>query len=401
MTRVVITGSGVMSALGNDLLTFEENVLSGFNGIQKITLCELENLRTKVAAEVKNYNPKDHFTTKKLRSIDRFSQFAILSARQAVQHSGLTFDESLSERTSVLFGTGVGGQETQDACFKRVYETKTRLPPLTVPKLIPSSCTSSVSIDLGITGPSMTLSSACSSSAHALIVGVMMLKSNQIDVAIVGGAEAPVNYGCCLAWTSLNALASETCRPFSKERDGTILGEGSATFVLETFEHAKNRNANILAEIIGVGMSSDAQHIVQPDAQGASSAMRHALLDAKINASDIQYINAHGTGTELNDITETQAIHTTFKSHAKKIAISSTKSMHGHALGATSLIEATACIAALKNQTIPPTTNYLGNDPKCDLNYVFNEPQKADLDIILSNSFSFGGLNASLIFKRI
>ena len=401
MKRIVVTGMGCISALGHNVEEFQRQLLGGINGVSNISLFDCNSFQAKVAAEVKDYSPENHFSDKKLSFLDRFAQFALLSTREAVKQARLDFTGKLSESSAVLFGTGIGGQETQDQGFYRLYaENKRQLHPFTVPKLIPSSAASHISIEFNITGPVIGTTSACSSSGHAIIIGCMMLQSNQADVVISGGAEAPISFGCIKAWESMRVLAKDCCRPFSANRGGTVLGEGAATLVLETLDHAQARGATIIAEVLGYGMSSDASHIVQPTVDGPTKAMSNALQHAKLLPGDVQYINAHGSGTAQNDPTETQAIHNVFGQHATSLAVSSTKSMHGHTLGAASALEAIATIIALKNQKAPATINYLGLDPKCDLDYVPNEARDMSIQNALCNSFAFGGLNVSLAFGR-
>jgi len=401
MKRIVVTGMGSISALGQNVNEFQRQLLGGINGVRDISLFDSNNLQSKVAAEVKDYSPKNHFADKELSFLDRFAQFALISAREAVEQANLDFTGKLSESSAVIFGTGVGGQETQDQGFYRLYaENKKQVHPFTVPKLIPSSAASHISIEFNITGPVMGTTSACSSSGHAIIIGCMMLQSNQADVVISGGAEAPISFGCMKAWESMRVLAKDCCRPFSANRGGTVLGEGAATLVLETLEHAQARGATIIAEVLGYGMSSDASHVVQPTVEGPTKAMSYALQHAKLQASEVQYINAHGSGTAQNDSTETQAIHNTFGQYASSLAVSSTKSMHGHVLGAATALESVATIIALENQIAPATINYLGLDPKCDLDFVPNAAREMAIENALCNSFAFGGLNVSLVFGK-
>lgn len=298
-------------------------------------------------------------------------------------------------------GTGIGGQTTQEENYKKLYGEKAkRLPPLTVPKLIPNAAASHVTMEFGIKGPSFSIASACASAAHSIAQSCMMLRTGLIDVAVTGGSEACITFGTVKGWEALRVTSKTDCRPFSKDRTGMILGEGSGTIVLETLEHAQARGANIYAEVIGFGMSSDAGAIVQPSREGAAQAIRAALKDARLKPEDVQYINAHGTGTPQNDPTETGAIRDVFGTHADQLAVSSTKSMHGHALGAAAALETIAVVSALQQQSAPPTMNYSEPDPQCDLDYVPNQARSMDIDAALCNSFAFGGLNCVLAFKR-
>jgi len=401
--RIVITGMGAISAMGYDVDSFTRGIMSGrvaFGPIQQIP--EIDQLRIQTAAEVPDYNELDHFSKKELALFDRFTQFQLLSARQAIKDAQLEFNSDLAERTSVVMGSGIGGQTTQEQNYKKLYqENGKRLPPLTVPKLIPNAGSSHITMEFGITGPAFTIASACASSAHSIAQSCMMLRSGLIDVAITGGSEACITFGTVKGWEALRVTSKTTCRPFSKDRCGMILGEGSATLVLETLEHAQSRGAKIYAEVIGFGMSSDAGNIVQPSSDGAVRAIRACLKDADINPEAVQYINAHGTGTPQNDPSESAAIGEAFGDHTDKLAVSSTKSMHGHALGAAGALESIAVVAALQQQIAPPTMNYNELDPKCPLDYVPNQARPMPIDIALSNSFAFGGLNAVLAFKRM
>ena len=400
--RIVITGMGAVSSLGYDVDSFIEGIYagkSGFRAIQQIP--EVEQLRVQIAAEVPDYDETEHFNKKQLALYDRFTQFQLLSAREAVADAKLEFTGLLAERTSVVMGSGIGGQTTQEQNYKRIYHDKAkRLPPLTVPKLIPNAAASHVTMEFGIKGPSFTIASACASSAHSMAQACMMLRTGLVDVALTGGSEACITYGTVKGWEALRVVSNSTCRPFSKDRSGMILGEGSGTIILETLEHARSRGAKIYAEVLGFGMSADAGNIVQPSSDGAVRAMQAALKDAQLNPEDIHYINAHGTGTPQNDPSETAAIRAVFASHADKLAVSSTKSMHGHALGAAAALETIAVVSALERQVAPPTMNFTEADPKCDLDYVPNKARPMEIEMALNNSFAFGGLNAVLAFKR-
>ncbi len=402
MKRIVITGLGVISSIGNDVSSFRSGIFEGRSGIGPISLFDAGTFTCKVAAEVKDFTPEDHFTVNHLSLLDRFTQFALIAARQAVGDSGLDFTTpGLAERSGVFHGTGIGGQTTQDQNYFRLYaEGKSRLNPVTVPKLIPSAATSQLSIEFGIKGPAMATCSACSASGHALANAIMMLRAGMIDAALAGGSEALLTPGCVRAWEGLRVLAHDTCRPFSKGRTGTVLGEGGAMVILETLDHAQARGARIHAEVIGIGMSSDAFHAVQPDENGIARAIQGALNDARLAPDDVDYINAHGTATLQNDPQETAAIHQVFGAHAQSLAVSSTKSMHGHTLGASSALELTASVLALRAQCAPPTMNYQEPDPLCDLDYVPNEARPMPLRIVLSHSFAFGGMNVVIALRH-
>jgi len=302
---------------------------------------------------------------------------------------------------AAIIGTGVGGQTTHDDSFRRIYkENRPRAYPLTIPKLMVNAPASQISMHCGLRGPAFAVASACASATHAIGLAFHMVRSGAVDCAVTGGTEACLTYGTVRGWEALRVMAPDMCRPFSADRKGMVLGEGAAMLVLEPLERAKARGATVLAEMVGFGMSADASDLIAPDVDGMSRAMQGALDDAGIAANRVQYINAHGTGTTANDETETQALHQVFGAHAKKLAVSSTKSMVGHALGAAGALEAVATVMAARDALAPPTIGWLGRDPACDLDYVPNEPRKMDIDVALSNSFAFGGLNAVLAVKR-
>jgi nodulation protein E len=391
---------GCISALGHNRAEFSRRLLQGESGICPITLFDTEGFKVKVAAEVKDYDERVRFQEDQLTQIDRFAQFALLAAREAVADAGLDFNGPLAERTTVVYGTGVGGQGTQEINYQRLYaQGAKRLHPFTVPRLMPSAGASWISMDLGVTGPAFATTSACSSAGHAIGMSFLLLRSGMADVAVTGGSEACITFGTIKAWESLRVLAKDTCRPFSRNRSGMVIGEGAGTLILETLEHAQARNAEIYAELVGFGMSSDANNLIQPLANGAARAIRTALDDAGLAPGTVDYINAHGTGTAQNDPTETRAIRTVFGEHAGKLAVSSTKSMHGHTLGASAALEAIAAIVALREQAAPPTMNFLEPDPQCDLDYVPNKTRSMPITVALSNSFAFGGLNTVLAFR--
>ncbi|MGI6458077.1 MAG: beta-ketoacyl-[acyl-carrier-protein] synthase family protein [bacterium] len=399
--RVVVTGMGCVSALGIGYDALVEKLFSGTCGIGPITLFNAENFKTGIAAEVRNYDQRDFFPEEKLTQLDRYAQFALLATKEAVETAGIDFQENLRERTAVIYGTGIGGQTTVDESYYRLYAQKNeRFHPMTVSKLIPSAAASHISITYGITGPALATTSACSSSGHAIAFACMLLRSGMVDVVITGGSEACITPGNIRAWEGMRVMAKDTCRPFSKHRTGMVIGEGAGTLILETLEHAQSRGAAIVAELAGYGMSSDAFNMLQPSQEGPVRAMRFALQDAGLSADQIQYINAHGTATPQNDPTETRAIREVFGEHASRLAVSSSKSMLGHTLGAAAALEAIVTLAALQRQTAPPTANYLEPDPQCDLDYVPNTSRPLSIHAAMSNSFAFGGLNVTLIFQR-
>jgi nodulation protein E len=397
VTRVVITGAGVICAPGNNRTEFLQSLREGRGGIGRITDPESADLKFSNGGEVRGYNPEDHFSLKEADMIDRFSQFAVIAAREAVAQSGL----KMPEDAAIVTGSCVGGKTSENQGFYDVYKLgKPRIHPMTIPKSMANGGASAVSLEFGIRGPVFTISTACASSAHAIGQAFQMVRTGQVDVALTGGSEAPFSFGILKAWEAMRVVAPEICRPFSKDRTGMILGEGGAMFVIESLEHAQARGAQIIAEIAGCGMSSDAHHITQPSAEGAAKAIRMALKDAGITPEQVGYVNAHGTGTGVNDPTETKALHLAFGDHAKHLAVSSTKAMHGHTLGAAGAIEAVATVLALQHGFLPPTIHFTEPDPECDLDYIPNQSREAQVEYAISNSFAFGGLNAVLALKR-
>jgi nodulation protein E len=400
--RVVVTGLGAVTPLGHSTASYWENLKAGVSGLGPITLTAAnEELTQKVAAEVKNFDPLAHFAERQLSTLDRVSQFAVVAAREAIAQSGIVFDMPLSVRTATILGTGVGGQTTHDDSFRRVYQEKrTRVFPLTIPKLMANAPASQVSMDCGLRGPAFAVASACASATHAVGIAFHMVRSGHVACAVTGGAEACITFGTLRGWEAMRVMSPEVCRPFSKDRMGLILGEGAAMVVLEPLDRARARGAEILGEIIGFGMSADAADLTAPDRDGMARAMQAALADARLGPADIQYVNAHGTGTAANDETETKALHQVFGPHARRLAISSTKSMIGHALGAAGALELVATLLAVREGIAPPTIGYLGPDPACDLDYLPNAARAMPIDAAMSNSFAFGGLNAVLAVRK-
>ena len=373
----------------------------GIPGIGPLEAVDRSMLRFKNAAEVRGYRMEDYFSDDRAPLLDRFTQFGLIAAREAILLSGIEWTSHLRERTGIVTGTAVGGQTTEDEAFWDLYHlNRPRANPLSIPRVMANAVTSHISMDYGITGPSFAVSTACSSANHAIGLAFWMVRDGTVDVAVTGGSEAPMSYGNLKAWEAMRVISPDTCRPFSKTRSGIILGEGSGMLVLECLDAARARGATIYGEIVGFGMSSDAHHITQPDPEGAGRAVRTALNDGGLRPEMIGYINAHGTGTQSNDPMETIAIRNVFGKHADKLAISSTKSMHGHALGAAGALEAIATILALGNGILPPTANFTEPDPACDLDVIPNEPREASCEYALSHSFAFGGLNAVLAFRR-
>ncbi len=402
MRRVVITGMGTICALGHDAASSWQAMREGHSGIGPIANIPTELLNVKIAAEVRGYDPLAHFDSKRLVLLDRVAQFALIAARQAVQQSGLDFRlDDLGERTACIIGTGIGGESTHNEQSRRFYaENNPRVHPLTIVRVMANAPACQVTMEFGLTGPSFAVVSACASANHAMAQAFEMVRSGKVDFAVTGGSEACITVPTVKAWEAVRVTADDTCRPFCKQRRGMVLGEGAGIFVLEEYEHARRRGADILAEFAGAGMSADAGDIVLPSELGAARALSWALKDAQLATDQIDYINAHGTGTPANDPTESRAIRRIFGAHADQLAVSSTKSMHGHALGAAGAIELVAVVGALRDGVIPPTANFLDPDPECDLDYVPNAAREKFVRACLSNSFAFGGLNAVIALKR-
>jgi nodulation protein E len=400
--RVVVTGLGVISALGHDRCAFWQALTEGRPGIAPLESVDRSLLRFQNGAEVRNYDAARHFDEKEAGLLDRFAQFGVIAAREAVAAAGIEWNDELRENAAIVTGSCVGGQTTEDEGFVNLYRKNIpRVNPLTIPRTMENAAASRISLETGIGGPTYTVSTACSSANHAIGQAFWMVRGGTARMAIAGGSEAVFSLGFLKAWEAMRVVSPDTCRPFSRDRRGLILGEGGAMLVLEPLESARARGAKIFGEIVGFGMSSDAFHITQPSADGAARAIRAALADAAIASDKIGYINAHGTATPANDATETSAIRKVFGEHADKLAVSSTKSMHGHALGAAGAIEAVATLLALESGVLPPTANYTEPDPACNLDVIPNQARHATVEYALSNSFAFGGLNAVLAFRRV
>ena len=399
--RVVITGIGVFSGLGKNSHQFWNALCAEQTAISPITAVDTHLLRFKQGAEVKRYNSHAYFESKQLDFLDRFAQFALLAAREAVTDAMMPVSQLQQEQTAVVTGSAMGGKTTEDEAFYRLYHEKKQLSnPSIIPNVMANAGACHIAHEFGITGPTYNLSTACASSTHAIGQAFWLIRNGVVQQAITGGCEAPFSLGQLKAWEGMRIIDNDTCRPFSIGRNGMILGEGGAMLVLESLTAATARGAPIYAEIVGFGMSSDAKHITSPCSQGQQRAIQAALRDAGISFEAIGYINAHGTGTQLNDTIETITIQSVFGSHTNQLAISSTKGAHGHLLGAAGAIESIATTLALKHQRIPPTLNYLGRDAQCDIPICTNVTSKS-FEYALKNSFAFGGLNASLILKVI
>jgi nodulation protein E len=397
MTRVVITGIGIVSPFGRGKDAALDALRNARSGVRTIASIDTTNLNCRIAGEV----PADaHEGTH--RGHDRFTRFALLAADEALAQSGNPSADP--DRTSVILGTGLGGSETVDASYRRLYAENARIAPMSIPMSMYNAAAAALSTRANARGISYGVVSACASSAHAIGLAMQTIRAGQADVVLTGGSDAPLVPGIIKGWESLRVLAidnerpSAACRPFSADRKGLVLGEGSAVFVLESFEHAQSRGAEILGEIAGFGATSDAGHITDPDAKGAARAMRIALNDARLNADDIGYINAHGTATRANDPTEAAAIR---EAVGANIPVSSTKSLHGHAMGASGAIEIACSLVALRDGFLPPTINLDVIDPECDLDHVRGEPRPSHARAFLSNSFGFGGMNAVVAIKLL
>ncbi len=407
--RVVVTGLGCISPVGNNVPELWSSISQGISGIDFITHFDTTNFKTKIGGEVKGFDPVSLFGPREARRLDRYSQLALASARQAVNHAQLEINDSNRDRIGVIIGTGIGGITTLLEQYEIFLQKgPNRVSPFLIPMMLPDSATGNIAIDLGIRGPNMAVVTACATGTNAVGEATEFIRRGQADVVLAGGSESGViplaiaGLGAMTAISTYNEDPKRASRPFDLHRDGFVMGEGSAVLVLEEMQHALDRGAPILAEISGYGNTNDAFHISAPAENGAGAAkcMEQALANANLSIQDIDYINAHGTSTELNDKSETAAIKTVFGERAYRVPISSTKSMTGHLLGASGAVEAVICVLAIQNQLIPPTINYETPDPQCDLDYVPNLARPARLRHIMSNSFGFGGHNAVIIISE-
>jgi len=398
--RVLITGLGTVSGLGLNVTSFWNALKAGRSAVKPFDL-PIDKIKISRAVTVPEFDPNAHFSAGELSILDRFSQFAVIAAREAVADAGLVCGEAMLTNAAAIIGSGCGGKHTDEATYDQLYkQQRSRAHPLTIPKGMPSAAASMVSLHLAIKGPAFVLTSACASGSHAIIQGMMMIQSGMVDVALVGATDAPFTYGLLKSWEALRVASPDSCRPFCKDRSGLVLGEGAGMLVLESEQHAKQRGARIYAEIAGCGMTSDAGHITRPDVAGIAGAIKKASHHAQLGTDEIDYINAHGTATTANDIAETQAINQVFGVHAKDLAVSSTKSMHGHALGASSALELVATTLAMQHGIAPPTANFTEADEKCNLDYVPNVARNMKINTAMCNSFAFGGLNAVIALKK-
>jgi 3-oxoacyl-[acyl-carrier-protein] synthase II len=412
LKRVVVTGMGALTPIGNSLNEYWDALIAGKSGAAPITLFDASLFKTQFACEIKNFNVEDHIDKKEARKLDQFSQYAMVSATEAMADSALLDSNPNLDRIGVIWGSGVGGLKTFQDESKAFFEGDgtPRFNPFFIPKMIADIAAGHISIKYGLRGPNYVTVSACASSTNAIIDAFNLIRLGKADAIVTGGSEAAVNEMGMGGFNALKALSTrndspETAsRPFDSERDGFVLGEGAGALILEEYEHAVKRGANIYAEVMGGGMSGDAYHMTapHPEGLGARNTMLAAIEDAEISPAEIDYVNVHGTSTPLGDVAEVKAIQAVFGDHAYKLNISSTKSMTGHLLGAAGAIEAIACVMAVKNDIIPPTINHFNDDPELDsnLNFTFNKAQKRLVNFALSNTFGFGGHNTSVIVKK-
>jgi nodulation protein E len=399
--RIVITGIGGLCSLGVSAPEIWDSMRAGRPGIGAITTAPLHELKVRIGAEIKNL-PENTLDHKRTVTMDRFSLLAALAAGEAIRNARLTVDEANTTRIGAVVGTGIYGAMTAEENYRAVLlEGKPRAAIFTVPKIMPGAPAGQVSMVYGLRGPVFGVTSACASSNHAFASAADQLRLGRADVMIAGGTDAPLVYGVLKGWEALRALARETCRPFSADRDGLVIGEGAGMAVLETWEHAMARGAPILAEFAGAGMSGDATDIVAPTVEGPASAMRACLADAGLAPEEIDYINAHGTGTKANDQIETAAIRRVFGAHADRLSVSSTKSMHAHCMGASGALEMIACVMAIREGVVPPTANYRERDADCDLDVTPNVAKARSVRTAISNGFAFGGTNAVVAFRAM
>ena len=409
--RVVVTGIGAITPLGNDVHSYWENLKNGVSGSDFITKFDAENFKTRFACEVKGFNVEDFLDRREARRMDPFCHYAIVSSDQAIAHSGIDLDAVNKDHFGVIMGSGIGGLLTFISEMRGFFQNDgvPRFNPFFIPKMIIDIAPGHISIKHGLKGPNYSCVSACATSSNCIIDAFYLIRHGKANLMLAGGSEAAVNEAGIGGFNAMKALSERNddpktaSRPFDNDRDGFVLGEGGGCLLLEEYEHAKARGATIYAEIAGAGLTGDAHHITAPapDGEGAARVMKMALDDAGMGPGDVDYINMHGTSTKLGDIAETRAIKTAFGEHAANINVSSTKSMTGHLLGAAGVIEAIASVMAIHEGIVPPTINHFTDDPECDLNYTFNKAQKREIRAAISNTFGFGGHNASLLFKKV
>lgn len=396
-TRVAITGLGAICGLGGDVPSIWTALQAGQSAIGPLRGIPTNRLQATVAAEIAGFDPVLHFDARRLQMLDRTAQFALVAAREAMAHAGLAPDAAQAQRRAVVLAAAIG-QSSLDAAYWSFYgEGASRVHPLTVPRLMPNAPASHLSMEFGLRGPCYAVASACASANHAIALAADTIRAGRAKVVLTGGADASIVVGVIKCWEALRVLSTDTCRPFSRDRSGLVLGEGAAILVLEDWDHAHERGAPVLAELAGSGMSADGMDITAPDAEGAAFAIRGALDDASLDPADIGYVNAHGTGTRLNDKVESAALHRVF---GRVPPVSSSKSMFGHCLSAGGALEAVATVMALRDGVLPPTAGFREADPECDVDCVPNVARTVPIEAALSNSFAFGGLNAVLAFRR-
>jgi nodulation protein E len=398
--RIVVTGMGGVCSLGRNADEIWQAMRGGVCGIGALTFPNKEDLKVTIGGTIAEL-PEHDIDERKLASMGRFSLLAALASGEALAHSGLTVGNRANLRVGAIIGVGVFGADAVEKAYRDIFcDGKKRTEILAVPKVMPAAAAVQVSMVHGLTGPVMGVTSACASSNHAIGTAIDMLLAGRADVIVAGGSDAPLSYGILKTWEAMRILAKTTCRPFSADRDGLVLGDGAGSLVLETLDHAQRRGAPILAELVGSGFSADANDIVSPTVEGPAAAMRICLADAGLAPEDVDYINAHGTATQYNDRIETEAIRTVFGAHADKLSVSSTKSMHAHCLGASGALEAIACINAIRENIVPPTVNYTEPDPECGLDVTPNVARKRKVAVAISNAFAFGGTNAVIAFRE-
>ena len=402
MKRVVITGAGTINALGHSVADTMKAMAEGRCGIGPLAFRDVGRLSIQIGGQVRGFEAEGRYNRQQMSLYDRFTQFTLAAAAEAIAQSGIIFSGEMAAKSGVVLGTAGGGVSTWDDNYRSVYEDgKNRVHPFVVPKLMNNAAASHVSMEYNLKGPSFTVSTACASSNHAMAQAFQMVRTGMAPTMVTGGSESMLCFGGVKAWEGLRVMSKDACRPFSANRNGMVQGEGAGIFVFEEYEHARARGADILCEVAGFAMSSDATDIVMPSKNGAARAIAGALNDARLNPEDVGYINAHGTGTAANDKTECAAVADVFGPHADKLMISSTKSMHGHLIGGTGAVELLACIMALRDGVIAPTIGYEEADPECALDVVPNEARDAKVDVVLSNAFAFGGMNAVLALRKV
>lgn len=399
--RVVVTGLGAITAAGSGVPALWEAAREGRSGVSDFRLERYPRQRITQAAHIAGFDPAAHLSEQELKTTDRFAQLALVAAAEALKHAGLDTGAPLGPRFGAIIGSGIGGSWTTDDGHYAFYVTETRTDLLTIAKVMPNAAASQISMRYGVRGPSLAISSACASGTQAVGYGLQMIRAGMADAMLVGGSEALLTPATFRAWEVLRVMAPETCRPFSDKRNGMVLGEGAAVLVIEELEHALKRGATPLAEIAGYGTTSDAGDLLRPTVEGPAAAMANALADAGLTPRDIGYVNAHGTGTVLNDISESEALRQVFGAHIGEVSVSSTKPIHGHALGAAGAIELVITVAALRDNIAPPTINWLAPDPKCLADPVPNTARARPIDAAISNSFAFGGINATIAIRRV